>query len=140
MPAFRFCLMALLVVGVTACTGAPPARPATPNVAALEPAEQALARARQAHAERFAPQPLDAARRRIATARDIIYYAAKASRPLSDVERTRVEQLVAAAELDAQTALVQTQAKAVMAKLAQLQGESNTTGSPAAAGSTGAIQ
>ncbi len=131
MPAFRLCLIVLAVLAATGCANAPPARPAAPDVSALEPAEQALARARQVNAEQFAPRPLDAARRRIATARDIIYQAAKARRPLNDVERERVEQLVNAAELDAQSALVQTQARAVMAKLAQLQREMNTAGRPA---------
>lgn len=97
--------------------------PGTPDDSVLAPAEQALAKARAADADTFAPRVVDASRRRIATARDIIYGAARASRPLDDTEQQRVDQLVDAAELDARSALVQTQARAVQTQVEQLQGQ-----------------
>lgn len=136
MPAFRLCLIALVLLGIAGCAGAPSARPAAPDLSALAPAERAFAQARAAHAGQFAPRALDAARRRITTARDILYRAAGQRRSLTEVERERVAQLVQAAELDARSALVQTQAKAVMAKLGELRGALNT----GARGATGAMQ
>lgn len=103
--------------------GAAVAPPGAPDESVLAPAEQALAKARAADADTFAPRALDAARRRIATARDILYAAARSNRELSATEQARVEQLVAAAELDARSALVQTQAGAVQTKLGELQGQ-----------------
>ena len=99
----------------------------------LSPGEMngVVAKARAADADTFAPRAVDASRRRISTARDILYSAARANRELSDTERDRVEALVAAAELDARSALTQTQAKAVQTKLAELQGQLD--GSAAAA-------
>lgn len=133
MPAFRLCLILFVLLGMAGCAGAPSARPAAPDLSALTPAEQALAQARAAHAADFAPRALDAARRRIALARDIIYGAAKQRRDLTPLERERVTQLVQAAELDARSALVQTQAKAVITKLAELRRALN-------AGPAGAMQ
>ena len=67
---------------------------------------------------------------RIATARDILYSAAQANRELSATEMDRIDQLVAAATLDARSALVQTQARAVQTKLAELQGQLAASGQP----------
>lgn len=113
-------LGAILVLA--GCAGAGVKSPAAPDESVLAPAEQALAKARSAQADTFAPRVVDASRRRIATARDILYGAARARRPLTDNEQARVDHLVAAAELDARSALVQTQAKAVQSKLGELHG------------------
>lgn len=110
-------LLALVLAG---CAGNARKPPGAPEQAILAPAEQALAKARAAHADDFAPRTVDAARRRIATAREILFDAARRNHELSDTERERVQQLVAAAQLDARSALIQTQAGAVETKLAEL--------------------
>lgn len=121
MPVFRLGWILLFVLAVAGCAGTAEHQAIEPDMSVLEPAQQMLAKARAAHVEQFAPQALDAARRRLALARDIIYLAARQGRQLSDAEHTRVTQLVEAARLDAQLALVKTQALAVGVKLKQLQ-------------------
>ena len=123
-------LVALLVIAGCASRGGG-AMPSAPDESVLAPAEQALAEARDAEADTFAPRVVDASRRRIATARDILFTAARDDRPLNDTERARVEQLVDAAALDARSALAQTQARAVKAKLDEFNtdiGGATTTG------------
>ena len=123
-------LVALLVIAGCASRGGA-TMPSAPDESVLAPAEQALAEARDAEADTFAPRVVDASRRRIATARDILFTAARDDRPLNDTERARVEQLVDAAALDARSALAQTQARAVKAKLDELNtdiGGATTTG------------
>lgn len=122
-------LAALLIAASAAlagCAGSSVTPPSLPDDSALQPAEQALAEARAAQADTFAPRSVDASRRRIATARDILFAAARARRPLTDSEQSRVDQLVAAAQLDARSALVETQARAVQTKLEELQGQTGT--------------
>ncbi|GAB3674833.1 hypothetical protein GCM10028792_11970 [Salinisphaera aquimarina] len=119
----------MVVIAVaTGCAGGAIKAPSAPDESVLAPAEQALAKARAAQADTFAPRVVDASRRRIATARDILYDAARARRPLNNGEKSRVDRLVAAAELDARSALVQTQAKAVQSKLGELRGQSGGAG------------
>lgn len=123
-------LVALLVMVGCAGRGGM-TMPSAPDESVLAPAEQALAEARDAQADTFAPRVVDASRRRIATARDILFTAARADRPLDDTERDRVAQLVDAAALDARSALAQTQARAVQTKLDELRtdiGGATTTG------------
>lgn len=112
---------ALLILG--GCAGQGHKQPVAPDDSVLAPAQQALDKARAAHADDFAPRAVDAARRRIATARDILYTAARAGRQPNDTEQARVDQLVEAARLDARSALNQTQARAVAAKIEELQGQ-----------------
>lgn len=119
---FKPLIAMLAIVWLVGCAGPAFVTPDAPDVSVLAPAEQALAKARAADADTFAPRVVDAARRRIATARDILYGAARANRELTDTEHDRVDRLVAAARLDARSALVQTQARAVQTKLAELQG------------------
>jgi len=126
---------ALLIAASAAlagCAGGSVTPPSLPDDSALQPAERALAEARAAQADTFAPRAVDASRRRIATARDILFTAARARRPLTDSEQSRVDQLVAAAQLDARSALVETQARAVQTKLEDLQGQTgaNPASSP----------
>ncbi|WP_353218916.1 hypothetical protein [Salinisphaera sp. S4-8] len=129
MPASRSNLLirvlfcGLVILAASGCASHTMIAPSAPDESALAPAEQALAKARAADADEFAPRTVDAARRRIAVARDILFGAARADRALTDKERARVEALVEAAELDARAALAQTQATAVQTKLAQLQAE-----------------
>lgn len=118
---WRAGLALITLILAAGCAGHSVKPPNAPNESVLAPAEQALAKARDADADTFAPRVVDASRRRIATARDILYSAARRNRPLNETEQERVDQLVAAAELDARSALVQTQAKAVKVKLAELQ-------------------
>ncbi|RJS93996.1 hypothetical protein [Salinisphaera sp. Q1T1-3] len=103
-----------------------------PDQSVLDPATQALDKAVQANADQFAPETVAAARRRITLARDVLFSAARAHRPLNDSERQRVDDLVAAAKLDAREALVETQAKAVRHQLDQLQGTGDTADQSAA--------
>ena len=116
-------LVALLVIAGCASRGGGATMPSAPDESVLAPAEQALAEARDAEADTFAPRVVDASRRRIATARDILFTAARDDRPLNDTERARVEQLVDAATLDARSVLAQTQARAVQAKLDELRAD-----------------
>jgi|GEM_PF-1436582 len=106
--------------------------PVAPDLSSLDPAQQALATAIDAQASDFAPRSIDASRRRITVARDILYTAAEQGRPLTDNENKRVDQLVYGAKLDAKAALVETQAKAVQAKIAQLQQQANGSDSSTA--------
>ncbi len=138
----RTCAVAVIVLlsasGLLAgCAASNVKAPTAPDESVLQPAEQALAKARAAQADAFAPRAVDASRRRIATARDILYGAARARRPLTDQENDRVDQLVAAAELDARSALVETQAKAVQTKLDELRGTSGQAGQTSSNGATG---
>ena len=119
----RSLLVVVAIALIAGCAGRTVATPSAPDESILAPAEQALEKARSAEAERFAPRAVDAARRRIATARDILFDAARGSRELNATEQDRVERLIAAAELDARSAFVQTQARAVQTKLAELQGQ-----------------
>ncbi|WP_293626254.1 hypothetical protein [Salinisphaera sp.] len=119
----RILFAGLVILASAGCASNAVVTPSAPDQSVLAPAEQALAKARAADADTFAPRAVDASRRRISTARDILYSAARANRELNDTERARVEALVAAAELDARSALTQTQAKAVQTKLAELQGQ-----------------
>jgi len=121
----RSLLVLIAILMVAGCAGQAVAPPSAPDQSVLAPAEKALEKARAADADTFAPRVVDSARRRIATARDILFNAARANRDLNDREQARIDQLVAAAELDARSALVQTQAKAVQTKLAELQGQLN---------------
>lgn len=125
-------LLIALSAALVGCAGSSVKPPSVPDDSALQPAEQALAEARAAQADTFAPRSVDASRRRIATARDILFSAARARRPLSEREQSRVDQLVTAAQLDARSALVETQARAVQAKLEQLQSQTgaNAASSP----------
>lgn len=118
------------VVWVAGCAGHAFTPPSAPDDSALAPAEKALAKARAAEADDFAPRTVDASRRRIATARDIIFDAARARRELTPREQERIDKLVAAARLDARSALVQTQARAVQTKLSELQGQLDGPGQP----------
>jgi hypothetical protein len=127
-PLIRALAAGLLILASAGCASNTVVSPSAPDESVLAPAEQALAKARAAEADTFAPRVVDASRRRIATARDILYSAARANRELSDTERARVEALVEAAELDARSALTQTQAKAVQTKLAELQGQLDGSG------------
>ncbi|MES1925935.1 hypothetical protein [Salinisphaera sp. T31B1] len=131
--------LALAIVVLAGCASAPTGAPSAPDESVLQPAEQALAKARAAQADTFAPRAVDAARRRIATARDILYTAALARRPLTDEESGRVDQLVDAAELDARSALVETQAKAVETKLDELRSGGGSAPASHAGGSAGAM-
>lgn len=121
MPVARIFWIMLLAVLVAGCTNTPDYHAIEPDLSLLAPAEQALAEAHDAHVEQFAPQALDAARRRVSLARDIIYLAARQGRELNDAEHERVTSLVQSARLDARLALVKTQASAVGVKLKQLQ-------------------
>lgn len=121
MSAVRLCCISLLALLIAGCASAPAKQPIEPNLSLLAPANKALAKARAAHAQQFAPLVLDAARRRLALARSIIYMAARQGRELTDEERERVTDLVKAARLDARLALVKTQARAVGKKLEMLQ-------------------
>lgn len=121
MPVVRLCFVLLFALLVTGCASAPSGPPIKPNMALLAPAEQALEKARAAHVTTFAPRALDAARGRLALARDILYIAARQGRRLNDQELERVTALVEAARLDAHLALVKTQAMAVGVKLNQMQ-------------------
>jgi len=123
---------ALLIL--SGCAGQGYKSPVAPDVSALAPAEKALNKARAAQADDFAPRAVDAARRRITTARDILYAAARADRQPNETEQARVEQLVYAARLDARSALTQTQARAVASKLDELQGEMDGRSTDGAAG------
>lgn len=121
MPVVRLCWMLLFALLVAGCANSPDQQGVEPDLSLLAPAEQALDEARSAHVEQFAPRALDAARRRLALARDIIYVAARQGRALDDAEHERVTNLVEAARLDARLALVKTQAMAVGLKLDELQ-------------------
>ena len=115
-------LVALLVIaGVRAGAAAPRCRARRMRACWRPPSR--LWPKRDAEADTFAPRVVDASRRRIATARDILFTAARDDRPLNDTERARVEQLVDAATLDARSALAQTQARAVQAKLDELRAD-----------------
>lgn len=115
---------ALLLLGGCA-TGGAAHGPSTPDFSPLDPAQQALDKALAAQAGDFAPRTIDAARRRITIARDILYSAANQSRDLTDAENERVQQLVTGARLDAKAALSETQAKAVQTKIQELQARLN---------------
>lgn len=132
-PHLRWLLVLMLVSVLVGCASGRAGKPATPDLSALDPAQQALDKALSANAGDFAPRSIDAARRRITVARDILYDAARQDRSPTAREKERVHQLVDAAGLDARAALVETQAKAVQVKLAELQAPSKTPkGGPAA--------
>ena len=101
-PLIRALAAGLLILASAGCASNTVVSPSAPDESVLAPAEQALAKARAAEADTFAPRVVDASRRRIATARDILYSAARANRELSDTERARVEALVEAVELTLQ--------------------------------------
>lgn len=105
--------------------------PSAPDFSPLAPAQQALSKALDAQAGDFAPRLVDAARRRITIARDILYSAADQSRPLNDREDDRVQQLVSAAQLDAKAALVKAQAGVVQSRITDLKGRLNQKDSAA---------
>jgi|AntDeeMinimDraft_5_1070356.scaffolds.fasta_scaffold03902_4 hypothetical protein len=121
-------IAAFALVWITGCAGHAFAPPSAPDDSVLAPAEKALAKARAAEADTFAPRAVDASRRRIATARDILFDAARSQRELTAEEQDRIDKLIAAARLDARSALVQTQAGAVQTKLAELQGQLDGSG------------
>ncbi|MDA3922425.1 MAG: hypothetical protein PF501_17355 [Salinisphaera sp.] len=114
-------IVLLLAAALGGCATDAVRGPATPDLSALKPAQQALNKALAANAGDFAPRTVDASRRRITIARDIVYSAARQDRSLTASENDRVQKLVDAARLDARAALVETQAKAVQTKLAELQ-------------------
>lgn len=121
MPVVRVCCMLLLALLVAGCASQPRGPAIEPNLSLLAPAKQALKQARSAHAEKFAPRALDAARRRLALARDVVYLAARQGRKLNEEESERVKDLVNAARLDARMALTKTQAIATGVKLQEMQ-------------------
>ncbi len=126
-------LLSVVLLGLSGCATSVKKSPTTaPDESVLAPAQKALTKANNAHAEQFAPRDIDAAWRRITTARDILYTAAHAKRPLSREEHDRIQHLVSGAQLDARAALTQTQAQAVAAQIAQLQSQHN----PQAAGAS----
>lgn len=116
----------LLLIALAGCAADRASqRPQVPDEQLLAPATQALDTAVQAHAEQFAPRSMDAARRRITLARDILFNAAQSRRSLTHGEQDRVDALVAAARLDAREALTETQAKAVATQIDRLEGRSS---------------
>lgn len=133
MPAVRLACLSLLALLVAGCASSPESMgpPIEPNTSLLAPAQKALQEARAADAENFAPRALDAARRRLALARDIIYLAARQGRKLNNEEYERVTDLVKAARLDARLALVKTRALAAGVKLKKLKRILASKGAPA---------
>lgn len=120
-------MVIVLCVFLTGCAGTRATHPEVPEQSMLNPATQALDKAIKAQADQFAPRIVDSARRRITIARDILFNAAKANRPLSDAERDRVHTLVDQAKLDARAAKIKAQAKAVQQQIAQLQGNNGAS-------------
>lgn len=121
----RYAVLPVLLLGLSGCAGTGMHAPASPDESVLAPAQQALSSARDVNADRYAPREIDAARRRITVARDILFSAARADRKLSRDEHQRVQALVRGAQLDARAARVQSQAKTTAEKIAQLQAKLN---------------
>lgn len=114
-------VLALLLVLVGGCaSNAGLQGPSAPDLSPITPAQQALNKALDAQAGDFAPRTVDAARRRITIARDILYSAAHQDRSLNETEDDRVQQLVSAAQLDARAALIEAQAKAVKSRVGDI--------------------
>lgn len=119
-------ILAVLLVLVGGCASNTDLQgPTAPDLSPITPAQQALNKALDAQAGDFAPRTVDAARRRITIARDILYSAAHQNRSLNKIEDSRVQQLVSAAQLDAKAALVEAQAKAVQSRLADVKGSAD---------------
>lgn len=115
--------------------------PSAPDFSPIAPAQQALNKALDAQAGDLAPRSVDAARRRITIARDILYSAADQHRPLNDREDDRVQQLVSAAQLDAKAAQVQAQAQDVQSQIADVKGRlGQNNGAASGAANTNADQ
>lgn len=99
-----------------------------PDLSPLEPAEQALRDAQAENANDFSPRALDAARRRLTLARDIIYNAARQGRQPNAQERERIQDLVDAARLDVRLARVRNQALAVASQVDKLRDKLDARG------------
>jgi len=121
----RLLYMAMLVLTASACAGtsAPDRDPIDADLSALAPAEQALQELDSANARQAAPRALDAARRRLSLARDIIYAAALEGRRPDEAEQRRITNLVEGARLDARLARVRAQVHEVDDQLAQVRQE-----------------
>lgn len=117
-----------LVLLVAACASGETValKPATPDESVLAPASAMLAKAQEAGAAEFAPRVLREARRRLTTARTMLYVAADDGGGVSDSEHKHIAQLVDIATLDARLALVRTQANAVASKLEEMRAAMHT--------------
>lgn len=135
MPVIRLCGILLFLALVAGCTSTPEYQPIEPDTTLLTAAQQALADANSAAAQKYAPRALDRARQQISLARDIIYVAAREGRAINNTERERVESLAASAQLDAQLAVVRSRALAAGAELADVRRalRNLTSGMPGAA-------
>ncbi|MES1943143.1 hypothetical protein PC39_03432 [Salinisphaera sp. PC39] len=123
-PEFRHVAgLVLAACLLAACAETPHRVPAPPDLSPLSEAEAMLERAREAGADRLAPEPLREGRRRLAAARDILFRAATEAREPNEAERRRVRRLADEAYLDARLALARTQRVAVDRKLAELESE-----------------
>ncbi|HET7315595.1 hypothetical protein [Salinisphaera sp.] len=118
------------------CASQRAAQPHIPDESVLDPATSALDKAVAAHANQFAPRIVDAARRRITVARDILFKASKNDRSPTDAERRRVQTLVDQARLDAKAALIKTQAGALQTQIGRLQGGNDSGRSDESSGAS----
>lgn len=123
----RIALMALVAGLSTACANAPQKVPTQPDESRLAEAEAMLNRAREAGAMEQALAPLRTARRRLATARSLIYRTASAGTELDAEQRRRVGRLADEAYLDARLALALTRQSAVERRVAELQSRLEAT-------------
>lgn len=123
-PSRDYARIAVLVLAVgilTGCASEPVRLPAMPEESVLADAQAMLKKARDAGADVSAPALMREARRRLLSARGILYRAAAASREPNETERRRVRWLADEARLDVRLAMARTRRAEVERRLAEVE-------------------